>query len=136
MKKILLVTLISFFAINAHGEINIIGGWKDKSDPPKNIFVFKENHDFEHIQRTHWDVDKSGNFTKRDKSSIGVWELGSWTITYSKDVKYSCNLMIYQDKTECCFEAKIITNNLILNSKYDENKVHGICENKVLVREQ
>lgn len=115
-------------SLNVSAGNSILGKWNDKSDPTAHTFEFKKGHDF--IYNHKWVYQGKSKSSK----SIGVWEKGSWVITNSKGSKDSCNITIYADTKECCFNYKFIANNLILTSKYTDGYGGTMCENRVLIK--
>ncbi len=123
-----LLILLSLVSLNVNAGNSILGKWSDKSDPNAHTFEFKKGNDFIYIKK--WIYQGK---TKSSKS-IGVWEKGSWVITTSKGSKDSCNITIYADTKECCFNYKFIGKNLILTSKYTDGYGGSMCENRVLIK--
>jgi len=130
MRLMLLLTTLSLFTLNAYAENSILGKWKDKSDPSAHKYEFKEGHNFIYIQK--W------NYQGKSKSSTskGVWEIGEWTITSFIGGESSCNLMIYADSKQCCFNFKFIANYLILTIKHKSEGNGAICKNRVLIKDK
>ena len=116
--------------VNAHAEDKLLGQWQDKSNPSAQKYTFKENQDFIHIH--NWEENGKG----KSKKSVGVWEVGAWTVTSPNGNESSCNLKTYADTIECCFNYKFIAKNLILTKQYPIGYSGRMCENKVLVKEE
>jgi len=130
MKKIIVFLALYFIAFSAHAENSLLGKWTNKINPGQQTFEFIKGHDFIHTYNWEKDGKAMTNLTK------GVWETGSWTIAKSGDIKQSCNLTIYLDEDECCFDYKFVADNLIMTKKYSANSYSSFCENKVLIREK
>ena len=131
MKLIGILTTLLFFTVNAHAGNTILGKWNDKGDPSSHKYEFKEDHDF--IYTYQWEYEGK----LRSKKSIGVWETGAWELTKSNGSKSTCNLKIYADNNECCFESKFIADNLVLTNKYTTDVYDSsMCKNRVLVKEE
>lgn len=128
MRPLLTIVMLLVIASNAQAEKSILGKWNDKSDPSAHQFEFVKGNDF--IYTHHWTYQGQNKSSK----SIGVWEIGAWTVTSSSGSKSSCNLTIYADTKECCFEFKFIANNLIMTNKYSDGYGGSMCENRVLVK--
>ncbi len=128
MKQLLIILIVlSFFSVTAYGE-GILGKWKDKSEPSSYKYEFKKGNDF--IYTRTWITDGKAKSSKE----LGVWEIGSWTVTSPKGNESSCGLTIYAGTLECCFDFKFIANNLILTNKYKStNYSASMCSNRVLV---
>jgi hypothetical protein len=62
------------------------------------------------------------------QASKGVWDIGEWVVTSSSGNKSECNLTIYADTNECCFNIKFIANKLILTKKYNSSGYDVMCE--------
>lgn len=127
-----LTTLVAMFVATASfsAENSVVGKWSDKSDPAAYSFEFAKGQDFIYIHRwTYQGQEKS-------EKAVGVWELGAWEITSPNGSKSSCNLTIYADTKQCCFETKFIASNLVLTSKYTNPYGASMCENRVLVRSE
>lgn len=128
MKKIIITTVVCLISVSAYAENNLLGIWKDKSEPLTYQYEFKEDNDFIYIHK--W------KYKGKQKSIVykGVWEIGEWTIKRSTGINSRCNLTIYAGKDECCFEFKFVGDNLILSNKYDSDSNGSMCENRVLVK--
>ena len=79
------------------------------------------------------------DFDKKHGSLRGIWEVGSWSITSKNGNKETCNLSVYAGSIECCFNARIVSNNLLLSSKHQtgittQNVGADLCVNKVMVK--
>jgi len=109
MKTLVIAIVLCLISLPSIADENLIGIWKDKSEPQKYIYEFKEENEFIYS-------------TKRSDGSVstlkGIWEIGSWEITCLRKVKIKCNLTIYAGTAQCCFKYKFIANNLILTNKY------------------
>ncbi len=125
MKIISIFITLFFVTISAHAEDSIVGIWLDKSKPSYQQYEFKADHDF--ISTVIF-TDKNGKSHKNVKK--GVWEIGVWNITSSTGINSKCNLSIYLDSDQCCYDIKYIADNLILTNQY--GSTYGICANKVL----
>ena len=126
------ITAVAFLIATSSGaaENSIVGKWGDKSDPSGYQFEFTGGQDFIYVHSwTYQGQEKS-------EKAVGVWETGAWTITSSNGTKSSCNLTIYADTKQCCFEFKFIASNLVLTSKYTNPYGASMCDNRVLVRSQ
>jgi hypothetical protein len=130
MKKSIFLLTIILQAFSAHAENSIIGKWKDKNDPAAHQFEFKVGNDFIYVNK--WSYEGQ----RKSKQSVGVWEIGAWTITSPNGVERSCSLTIYADTKECCFEFKFLANNLILTNKYNSSGYGSMCENRVLIKDE
>jgi hypothetical protein len=128
MKFLGLIAGLLLVATSAQAENSILGKWNDKNQPSAHQYEFIKGHDF--IYTHSWTHQGQA----RSSKSIGVWEIGSWKITKSNGSESSCNLTIYADTKECCFEFKFIANNLILTNKYSDGYGGSMCKNRVLVR--
>ena len=128
MKILISIAILLLVASSAYAENSILGKWNDKSDPSAHQFEFVKGHDFIYIHR--WTYQGQAKSSK----SVGVWEIGDWKITSSKGSESSCNLTIYADTKECCFDFKFIANNLIMTNKYSDGYGGSMCENRVLIR--
>ena len=128
MKTTVVFIVLFFLAFSAQAENSIVGKWKDKNDPFTYQYEFKESNDFMY---TYTWINLLGetqiNVVK------GVWEIGEWTATSESGNKSSCNLTIYADTDQCCFDYKFVADNLILTNKYKSSNV-PMCDNRVLIR--
>jgi len=123
VQKIIFIVSFLLLVSSVHAESRILGKWKDKNAPSLQ-FEFKENQDF---VSTYSRGDGTKSITE------GVWEVGSWVITYSNGTKKECNLSIYAGDMQCCLEYKFIAGNLIL-TKMHKSGNEGLCYNRVLIR--
>lgn len=130
MKKILILFALTFIVSLAQAEDSLLGKWTNKSNPGQQTFEFIKGHDFIHTYNWVKDGKALSNVKK------GVWETGVWTITKSGGLTESCNLTIYLDDDECCFDHKFIADNLIMTKKYSANSYGSFCDNKVLIKEK
>lgn len=129
MKTLAFLLTLCFMAVSAYAENNLLGKWTDKSNPGQQTFEFLKGHDI--IYTYTWVKDGKAMSNERK----GVWETGSWMIiTKLGDIKQPCNLVIYLDDDECCFDYKFISKNLILSKRFSGNPYGSLCDNKVLIR--
>jgi len=129
-KKNLLSISILFIPLNVFGQESFIGKWVDKTSPSNYKYEFEANQDFTYIYSY---INKG---SKKDSVQKGVWEVGSWTITNANGSEKSCKLTIYADTKQCCYEYKVIANNLILTNQYKSESYGSMCESRVLVKEK
>ena len=129
-KKILLTISILFIPLHVFGQDEFIGKWVDKTNPSKYKYEFEASQDFTYIYNY---IDKG---SKKDSVQKGVWEKGNWTITSANGSEKSCQLTIYADTKQCCYEYKVIANNLILTNQYKSESYGSMCESRVLVKEK
>jgi hypothetical protein len=126
MKKIMFIVSLLLLVSSAHADDRILGKWKDKNKLCVYKYEFKENQGFIYTK-----TYSSGEAS----TTAGVWEIGLWTITRPDGVKKECELAIYAGEDQCCFEYKFIAGHLILTNIYKPGHGHGMCENRVLIRE-
>lgn len=134
MKKVIVILSLYFIASSAYAENNLLGKWTNKSNSGQQTFEFIKGHDFIHTHTYNWVND--GKALTNTNVTKGVWETGTWNVTKSGDVKDSCNLTIYLNEDECCFDYKFIADNLIMTRKYSAKSYSSFCDNKVLIREK
>lgn len=129
--KIIHIALLILATAYLYAEEGIFGVWVDKNEPSSYKFEFARNNDFIYTHTsTHEGKDKSIKI-------IGSWELGTWSVMSStKGDKGTCYIKIYADSAECCFDAKPITDNMVLTSLYTGGYSGSMCSNRVLVREK
>jgi len=125
MRKAIICIAIGLFPITTLAANSIIGKRIDKTELDSYQYEFKKNSDFEFTRSWVFQGKRKINVTK------GVWEVGSWNITFEDKEPRPCNLTIYAGSNHCCHQYKFIANNLILTREYGSG---DICSNRVLIK--
>jgi len=127
---VIIILSLNSLAFSANTENSLLGKWKDKTHPDIYHYEFLKSQDF--VFTYTW--NEKGIPQKDVKK--GVWEMGQWEITSPSGIKSRCNLTIYADTVECCFDYKFISGNLIITNRYKSDSFTlGMCENRVLIKE-
>jgi len=130
MKKIIIFLAFFFLMVSAHAQDDLIGRWKDKNSPDFYRYEFWRNNEFRY--KYSW---KDKGQTKTNEV-LGAWKTGTLTFKNQNETSDTCMLLIYAGPMECCLDFEFIGNNLIIKNKYSSNSYGGMCENRVLIKDQ
>ncbi len=113
--------------------LNVVGAWKAVNFP-NIVFEFSHGNDFI-FTHSLIKTTKNDAFTTKvpyDEITRGAWEIGDWIKTVNdKGTDSTCNFKIYANG-ECCFNAKILSNKLILSKVVGYTST--ICSSRVLIK--